>query len=254
MTTAPGITLDLSNWDVATFDAAAFAAAGVRRVVIGTQFPDDTRRMVADCRAAGIEVIGLYVFLYFGGSAGTLDQVNIAIALCHELGIARLWLDCEADGGTNATSSLRNAELAACVDAITAAGLSPGIYTAAWWWVPHHGNVTTWSNLPLWLPAYGVNDGTEAPIEELGALAFGGWTRCAMHQYTSTLMIAGRGRDANYLFEEVPVAQPSQPAEPFAQEINSAIEARFALMRLALGDYSVMLAAVAAIKKAGISL
>jgi hypothetical protein len=59
------------------------------------------------------------------------------------------------------------------------------------------GGTKKFADSPLWYANYGVNDGKQPPIPVVN---FGGWTKVGIHQYTSTLYVAGRNRDANYWF------------------------------------------------------
>ncbi len=201
--------LDSSNYDQATFNAQCFKDAGVTEVIVGCQDPVIARQQIAALRSVGILVRRLYGFDYFtaGTGIGNGDIID-AILIAHEVGgIERIYVDCEIDNTPDDPAD-RNAEVRACVADIEAAGFEASIYTAPWWWVPHHANTAEFSHLSLWFANYGANDGQLPPIHELGFLSFGGWTQCDVHQYTSTLNICGRGRDANYVFEEEDMADP----------------------------------------------
>jgi hypothetical protein len=79
---------------------------------------------------------------------------------------------------------------------VEAAGLKAGIYSGAWWWPGSTADCTEFSHLPLWHAAY-PGDG-----REIRKVSYGGWTDVAIHQYTSSLNVCGRNRDANYVFME----------------------------------------------------
>lgn len=193
--------LDLSNHDEPTFDAACMRAAGVTRVIMGCQMGGwPARRMVPALRAAGIEVRDLYAFLGFRN--WWLQPTRTAIQVAGELGgIERIWLDAEADdpndgtSGDDVTPEQRVARLAQAVDLVERAGFPVGIYSARWFWLPRIGNSTRFRAYPLWL-------GGPYQAEPIREVDFGGWTTVAIHQYTSTLEVCGRGRDANYWFAE----------------------------------------------------
>lgn len=190
------ICLDVSNYDHPTFDAACLRAAGVDRLIVGCQRPALAADMVAKAQTAGIEVIGTYAFLYFG--IDFLGQTDAAIAVAKASGVRRVWLDVEATGQherAGMSPGVRCAELAECVARVEAAGLEAGIYTGAWYWVPYMKSAA-FAHLPLWHAAY-PTDGSE--VREV---AYGGWTKVAIHQYTSGLNVCGRDRDANYVFED----------------------------------------------------
>ncbi|MBI5289916.1 MAG: hypothetical protein HY873_13165 [Chloroflexi bacterium] len=187
--------LDVSNYDLTTFDAECMKSAGVTAVIIGCQDEDAADVMANRCEAAGLPIIGVYAFLYFG--LDTLGQTGAAIRVALRHSVGRVWLDCESTGEYDAASGpmQRQDELAACCDAVRAAGLSPGIYTGGWWW-PGNMASEAFSHLPLWHSEY-PNDGHAVP-----EVAYGGWSKVAIHQYTSQFWCCGRNRDANYVFEE----------------------------------------------------
>jgi len=193
--------LDLSNHDESTFDAACLRAKGVTRVIMGCQYLGwPARRMVPALRAVGIEVRDLYAFLGFRD--WWLQPARTAVQVADELGgVERIWLDAEADdandgtSGDDVTPAQRLARLGEAVSVVEAAGYAVGIYTARWWWVPRMADSTVFSHYPLWLGG----PYQEEPIREVD---FGGWRQVAIHQYTSTFQVCGRGRDANYVFEE----------------------------------------------------
>lgn len=203
--------LDLSQYDL-PLDARCLKAAGVTDVILGVYSPTNPPEPMADAAQSlldvGITVHGWYALIYFGSPFGVTRDTKWAAMLARRFGVNRVWLDCEIDasavGFTDAvtpTPASRVAEIQACRKLVEDAGLSPGIYSAPWWWRPNTGNSTEFSDLPLWFANYGRNDGTQPPLPTLPE-PFGGWTKAAMHQYTSTLSVCGRGRDANYLFEE----------------------------------------------------
>ena len=191
-------------------------SAGVTGVILGVFHPSgrDTMRDVAlNFLRGGVEVMGFYGLPYFGSNFGEHRDVDWAIANCQETGVRRVWVDAEIDAAPfgftdnmGATTVRRVEAMERLVAKIDRAGLLPGIYSAPWWWKPNTGNYTGFKSLPLWFANYGRNDGTQAPLEVLPE-PFGGWTRAAIHQFTSTMVICGRGRDANYVFQEDEVTQ-----------------------------------------------
>lgn len=196
--------LDVSNYDFATFDADCLKAAGVTGIILGCQNPKVANAMGLRAQSAGIPIIGVYGFDYFG-TPGNLGDIRDAITIAFRFGVRRVWIDCEADSGM-VTPAERVAEIHECVNAVKATGLEPGIYTGAWWWGPNTEYSTEFADLPLWHSAY-FDDGRE--VREVD---YGGWTKVAIHQWTSTLSLCGRGRDANYVFEEEPMT-PAEKAE-----------------------------------------
>jgi len=176
----------------------------VRRVILGTYSRNATIQMIVGCRAAGIQVVGLYGLPYFGNNDYYVNRdIDTAIAIAREYSIGTVWVDAEIDAwqiGVDvppSNPSQRIHQLQGQLDKVTDAGLRAGIYTAKWWWGSGIGNGFEFAKYPLWHAVYTLN-GTPAPNP-----GFGGWASCEIHQYTSTRELCGRVRDANYLFTEV---------------------------------------------------
>jgi len=264
---------DLSNYDFDSFSAKAFYAAGVRRAIVGSQQPSLSGQMVDALRSEGIEIIGSYDLPYFGSDDTTQPQAERLATFCQQYRIPMAWTDAEIDANqTNVpqwkdipTPSVaqRQDEFRRFVARVKGVVQTVGVYTNGAWWNPHMGSSTEWSELPLWLATYGVNGAPTAPIPEV---AFGGWTKPTMHQYTSAYVINGRGRDMSYLFEgtaeEEQVTQEEfnamLAASPLAQqvaELNAALVQRLNLIRVAAGTdeqgYANEQAAYAAVKEKG---
>ena len=200
-------TLDLSAYDIPTFDAACFKKAGVESVILGvysdTTAPEQMANVGQACVDAGITILGWYSLVYFGSPYGVTRDTKWAIQLAKRFGVERVWLDCEIDGkaiGFNdavpPTPASRVKEIRECVKLVEDAGLKCGIYSGSWWWPGNTGNTTEFSRLPLWHAGY-LNDGSA-----IKTVNYGGWTDVAIHQYTSSLNVCGRNRDANYVFME----------------------------------------------------
>jgi hypothetical protein len=202
MNVLDGYTLDTSNYDDPTFDAGCFASSGVKRIIVGTHYEAIADRQVASSLAAGINVMGVYAFLYFGGGQQAADATNRAIRVARRHGVPVIWLDAEADmPGVTLTPAQRNAELRQCIGIVERAGLTPGIYTGGWWWTPKHAT-SEFANVPLWFSLYGANDGKQKPVRNPG---FGGWKTAAVHQYTSSGGLCGRSqRDFNHVWPDAP--------------------------------------------------
>ena len=195
--------LDLSNYDADTLDVACMKAAGVTGVILGCQRALVARQMADKLQAGGLPIIGVYAFLYLG--IDSTGQAGNAIDIAHEYGVRRVWLDVESTGASERagiTPAERIAEVANCVAMLRSAELEPGIYTGRWYWVPYMENTAMFSDLPLWHSEY------PADGHEVRAVNYGGWTNVAIHQYTSTLPVCGRNRDANYVFVEDDMADP----------------------------------------------
>ena len=203
-----GLVIDLSNYDWDTFDAKAFYAAGVRRAIVGSQQPSLSGQMVDGLRGEGIAIIATYDLPYFGSDDTTRGPIERAVSFAAQYGIPHVWVDAEIDANqTNVkewqsipTPSVaqRQAEFRWCMDLVKTHAASHGIYTNGSWWTPNMGGSNEWCGSPLWLATYGVDGAAIDPIEDVD---FGGWTKASMHQYTSTHVINGRGRDVSYLFD-----------------------------------------------------
>lgn len=209
--------LDLSQYDLPTYDPACLKANGVTAAIFGVFHPSGPKVMrQAAQRAldAGIAVPAFYGLPYFGSPSGEARDISWAIENCLILGVPRVWIDCEIDakeiGFTDdqgATPARRVRVIREMVAAIEAAGLSAGIYTGAWWWPGQTGNSTEFAHLPLWHAAYPV-DGSA-----IRTVSYGGWSEVAIHQYTSSFNVCGRNRDANYVFEEENDMTPEERAK-----------------------------------------
>lgn len=202
------LVLDVSNYDEETFDADCMKADHVDAIILGCQREDVADRMAAKAKAAGLPIMATYAFLYFG--MDTLGQTMAAVRISKKYGIPRVFMDCESGQGTERdgiTIEERQAELRDCIHAVTTEGLSAGIYTGGYWWPAKMGNTTEWAALPLWHAAY-YNDHTKQK-----AVSYGGWSECAIHQWTSTLNVCGRNRDANEVWDLSLMEEDMTPAE-----------------------------------------
>jgi len=192
------ICLDVSNYDYDTFDADCMKAAGVDKLIIGCQRPEIARWMCTEAQRAGIEIIGVYAYIYFG--VDTIGQTKAAIDVAKEYGIGTVWIDVEDTSGGTIDSRL--SEVRKTVNLVEEAGLNAGIYTGGWYWPTYMADTNEFSRLPLWHSAYWDDH------REVRNVSYGGWNAVAIHQYTSTLSICGRNRDANYVFEEDDMPDP----------------------------------------------
>ncbi len=229
--------IDVSNWQIqfATPEAARqLAAAGVDRAIVGCQRSSIAREHVHYFREAGIVVEDLYAFLYFGFTNGVTGEVEKALEVARRMGgIKRIWLDCEATGEhlhSSSTIASRHAELREAVKMVEDAGFAPGIYTGGWWWPPYM-NTEAFSHLPLWHSEYWA-DWRAVPV-----VSYGGWSKVAIHQYTSTRVLLGANVDHNYWYIEE-ADMPDDRLRVEIEELNAAVMKRMDLIRLASGDYA----------------
>jgi hypothetical protein len=194
--------LDLSNYDVPTFNTTCFKDNGVTGVILGAGLRDQA----IACRDAGITIHGFYGFVYFGDAFGEARDTALAIKDAQEFGVRRVWLDCETDANKNGwneaptpTPEQRVAAIRTQVAAIEAAGLEAGIYTGGWWWPSGTDKSTEFARLPLWHSQYADEAGTYSEVRDV---SYGGWTTVAIHQWTSTREVCGRNRDHNTIWED----------------------------------------------------
>lgn len=191
------IALDCSNYD---YDhdirnpnwARDFKSSGVTDVIIGTQYPDKAAWQAEQLTYAGVNIYGFYV--ESNGDAAALDA---AITLCREHNAPFIGLVVEP-GGIQSLSDLR----IATNKCIVTPGLDIHIYGNQSDLVSLIGSSAYFSQFKLWLANYGTNN-PRAPREPLTDVSFCGWSTVSVHQYSSTITVAGRGRDHNYLLEDI---------------------------------------------------
>jgi hypothetical protein len=108
----------------------------------------------------------------------------------------------------------RCAAIARAVEMVQDAGLSPGIYTGSWWWPSGTGNTTQFCHLPLWNSYYDQDP-------DVDGLPYGGWTAAdvAIEQYSSTTVIAGRGRDLDHIYEQEEEDMTADQVKAIAEEV-----------------------------------
>ncbi len=210
--------LDLSGYDLPTLDAPCMNANGVTGAILGVFSENNPPGPMGDAaqslRDAGIDILGFYGLIYFGSPYGVTRDTKWAIQLAKRFGVERVWLDCEIDGkaigftdAVTPTPASRVNEIRECVKLVEDAGLKCGIYSGSWWWPGNTGNTTEFSRLPLWHAGY-LNDGSA-----IKTVNYGGWTDVSIHQYTSSLNVCGRNRDANYVFMEEDDMTPAEREE-----------------------------------------
>ena len=182
----PEFAIDISNYSgpLTHYQAAGLYNAGVRRCVV--QLVNERilthREQVPMLLAAGIEV-QFYVYVWFSAGEAFM-QSRIAWAAreadMYPGATKMIWLDCEqADTDDPPFDYIHlpvSPTIRASVEAVRQYGYQPGIYTAAWWWIPGASNSSEWADLPLWYANYD-NDPALTPV------SFGGWGVPAMKQY-----------------------------------------------------------------------
>jgi GH25 family lysozyme M1 (1,4-beta-N-acetylmuramidase) len=193
--------------DVASFqhpsgdaiDWSKVAAAGIRFAAVkateGTYYTNPFALTdLAAAKAAGLSVIA-YAFAIPNGNGGSKSAVAQADHLLGYLGASSrtvpITLDIEFDPYVNSdhTNQCYGLTHAAMVSWVTAfdteihrkTGRLPVIYTPAPWWNSCTGSSTGFSQIPLWIPAYGATSpGLPA-----------GWGNWSIWQYTSSGTVDG---------------------------------------------------------------
>lgn len=146
--------IDLDNYDGDISAAVpALVADGCRYAIVGCPDSAIALRQIDALRSGGIEVIGVYAYLYWGYDI--LAETSKAVAVATATGVTRVYLDCERDGELPGTTpETRLAQLREAVAAVRAAGLDPGIYTGEPFWREAMANPTEFAAFPLWHAAY----------------------------------------------------------------------------------------------------
>lgn len=67
--------------------------------------------------------------------------------------------------------------------------------TGEYFWKDNMGNTAEFSSLPLWHSSYFFNKHIVHYVQ------YGGWTTCAIHQFSSDRVICGRTRDENFVWD-----------------------------------------------------
>jgi GH25 family lysozyme M1 (1,4-beta-N-acetylmuramidase) len=189
--------------DVASFqhpsgdaiDWSKVAAAGIRFAAVkateGTYYTNPFALTdLAAAKAAGLSVIA-YAFAIPNGNGGSKSAVAQADHLLGYLGASSrtvpIMLDIEFDPyHTNQCYGLTPAAMVSWVTAFDTeihrkTGRLPVIYTPAPWWNSCTGSSTGFSQIPLWIPAYGATSpGLPA-----------GWGNWSIWQYTSSGTVDG---------------------------------------------------------------
>jgi len=181
--------LDLSNNNATghNFKIAHVKGGQLRvylKTVEGTGFIDHTyTELRKQALAAGLRV-GAYDFLHPGEATPAQAAKYLITRLPKPLVSGRdlrPCLDCE-HGTPSQTLGKWIAQVAAIVYKQT--GVKPLIYGSGWWL---EACAFKTAPGPLWLAAYGRNDGKEYPVGRLPRP----WKKMAAHQYTSTAHVIG---------------------------------------------------------------
>lgn len=189
------LAIDCSNYsgEITPAQATELYSLGVRKAIVQLVNPDimTHTQQIPVLQNAGINVEG-YVYIWFSaGETWAADRVTWAgRELARYVGppVTTLWLDCEqSDHDTppfDYVHAPTSPTIRACVQAAKDLGFNPGIYTAAWWWIPGVSNSSEFSTLPLWVANYDLDP-------DLDPVDFGGWTVPRMEQYQANVVLAG---------------------------------------------------------------
>jgi hypothetical protein len=214
------LAIDCSNYSgaISIQQAHNLYSDGVRKAIVQVVNPSvlTHRQQIPNLLAAKIEVEA-YVYVWF--SAGEAFCYNRAVWACNELvqyaEVRKVWLDCEqSDHDTPPFDYVHAAvspSIRQSVQAVRDRVFVPGIYTAAWWWIPGASNSQEWKDLDLWDANYDLDP-------DLDPVDYGGWTVPRMTQYQANTTLAGVPMlDLNAY---VGTVEPAPPAVPVA-EINA---------------------------------
>lgn len=206
---------DISEWggdlDAATVEC--WKGQGVEYVIV--QYSSKMQQHLQALTNAGMYG-EMYVYLYWGTSPWNqtpLDRTNAALTVAKQFGVHRLWLDCE-----DTTHPFQPGQLQACIDACTAAGVAPGIYTGSWWWGPNAGNTSRFSTLPLWDANY-LTEAKQADLSKMpqdfnNFRPYGGWTAPTIWQWSNTTSLCGHSCDLNAALGDAPAPVPTPTPAP----------------------------------------
>lgn len=158
-----GNCIDLDNYDGDISAAVpALVADGCRYAIVGCQDSAIALRQIDALRSGGIEVIGVYAYLYWGYDI--LAETARAVAVATATGVTRVYLDCERDGELPGTTpETRLAQLREAVAAVRAAGLDPGIYTGEPFWREAMANRPSSPDCHSGTPLTGTTSTTSRP-------------------------------------------------------------------------------------------
>lgn len=225
------VTLDVSNYDVSTFDAQCLFASGVDRIIAGCWDLSATRSLITASRWASIVADDLYTFLYFGLSHEQREVTHAVTLRESDTRLRRAWLDIEATAPHAAavTPSYRIDAALRARQTLEAAGFIVGVYTTEHYWRTYMANTTAFADCPLWLANWGTNN-PNAPRPVITAVSFGGFTRVSVHQYSSTIWRCGRARDHNYWMLD---GDPMERPDTYDAALNEALLQREAIRGVA---------------------
>lgn len=203
--------IDTSNYSgpLTPEQLTAVKAKGYDFAIVGCQTGLDganyTAQQIAACQAAGIEVVGVYEFLYWDDR----DLARMQHAASFGLPVR---VDCEYAVPPNWTPERVVEQIHAACNYLTSLNLLAGIYTDRWIWPSLTGDSKDFSQYPLWHAAYTTAPaaGTAGPPPNFDSFTpYGGWSRPDVWQYAGSVRIAGVLCDLDAM-EVAPVPAPTE--------------------------------------------
>lgn len=153
----------------------------VVRMYLEEEYPpiETSIRQAASAQQAGCSVGG-YVWCY--DSLTPERTIHGALETAGKCGVKLpiLWLDIEEYAGQPGPQEWW---ISLAVELCDDAEVRVGLYTAKWYWDKHHAGSVTFGHLPLWAAQY---DFASPPADLSLFKPFGGWTKAAGIQWTST--------------------------------------------------------------------
>lgn len=195
---------DVSNFqgELSPSLTTVWVAAGIQHVVVRASLERQSmialaRRQMLACQEAGLSVSG---YGWYYQSVNPADWAQQTLDAYGDLGLARIWLDCEetSDVGTPAQVV---AWIRAWLDHLHAAGVATGIYTGAGWWPKYTADSHDFTDEPLWTAQY------DNVMDLNIGLTYGGWRHpYAAKQFADDGMVGGMKLDMDLFSDEVVIA------------------------------------------------
>lgn len=172
--------VDISNWqgEINLTEFTCWRNAGVGHVIVRASMETLAKRELAQRQMRGVLAaqMGLSPYVWCYWDWDPVATIDGALELMDGMPFHTLWLDVEEEGnhpGAAAVTSWLIGAIRRCAER----NVKGGIYTGKWWWDKYH-MPPDFALIPLWTAQY---DG----LENSAFTPYGGWTACAMKQYTS---------------------------------------------------------------------
>lgn len=202
--------IDISNFqgEITPALAGTWAAAGVQHVVVRASLErqamrDLARRQMVACKDAGLSISG---YGWYYQSVDPADWAQQTLDAYGDLGLVRVWIDCEETADVGRPGEIAN-WLYAWFQTLEAAGMPTGTYTGQWWWDQYMPGVTTSATVrPLWNALYDR-------VMDLNVWTpYGGWAAPSAKQYADDGMVGGMKLDMD-IFDESVVSAAGGPVD-----------------------------------------